>query len=205
MELGALGRTLLLGLMSQGGSASNPDLRDRFGSALDGKLRLLANEQGLVESEKRGRAYHHTLTEMGWAWCVAELTASPPSNAGSFGRALYAVLDLLNGYLAASDLSLAEFVTMSRSSGTARDLTEAVRDAYWKLAREPQDWVLLTPIRQLLGDIPRGDVDETLRLMERQSGVHLAPEADQKTLTNEDRIAAVAIGGVDKHLLAIEA
>lgn len=205
MELGTVGRTLLLGLMSSGGSASNPELRDRFGSPLDGKLRLLANAKGLVESEKRGRAYHHTLTDDGWAWCVAELSAAPPGNAGSFGRALYAVLGLLNGYLAAADLSLAEFVTAAQSRGTAGDLTVAIRDAYGKLAREPQEWVLLTGLRPLLGDTPREEVDEALRLMERQPGVHLVPQADQKTLTDEDRVAAVTIGGVAKHLLAIEA
>ncbi|GAB2933680.1 hypothetical protein ACFMQL_05800 [Nonomuraea fastidiosa] len=200
-------RALLLGLMTLGGAASNPELRAHIGDALDGKPRLRMNECGLVTSEKLGRSYHHTLTDDGWAWCVTELEGSAPERGGSLGRTLYGVLRVIKGYLDATDLSLAEFVVKAREEGPApsSDLTEAIRDAYWNLAREPQDWVLLTHVRARLKDVPREEVDDALRRLEQSPGVHLAPEADQKTLTDEDRRAAVLIGGVDKHLLAIEA
>jgi hypothetical protein len=40
--------------------------------------------------------------------------------------------------------------------------------------------------------------------MYRSPGVSLIPEENQKTLTAEDRAAAVEIGDQDKHLIAIE-
>jgi hypothetical protein len=195
-------RALLLGLMTLGGSASNPELRKHLGDVLDGEPRRLVNKLGLVTSEMPGRAYHHTLTEAGWTWCVAELAGSAPERGGSLGRTLYGVLGMIKGYLDATDLSLGEFVV---KAVTPDDLTKAIRDAYWHLAREPQDWVLLSGLRAQLGDASREKVDEALRQLERLPDVHLVPEADQKALTDQDREAAVLVGGVSKHLLAIEA
>lgn len=280
-------RALMLALMTLGGSASNPELDRRLGDTLDGAPRRRLNSSGLVTSEKQGRAYHHTLTEDGWAWCVAELSGTAPARGGaSLARALYGVLDMIKAYLDATDLSLAEFVVTAREKGTptgpstdvfadssatpptvapsavpaanpsaassagsltaspadaladssavslvgavatpsavsaadgalaapsavppatSADLEAAIREAYWRLAREPQDWVRLTALRPLLGDAPREQVDEALRRLERRPDVHLVPEADQKTLTDADRQAAVLVSGVSKHLLAIDA
>lgn len=201
-------RALLLSLMTLGGSASNPELREHIGYALDGRARRQMNELRLVESSKEGRAFYHVLTDAGWAWCATELTGSAPVRSGSLGRTLYGVLAMINGYLDAADLSLGEFVVAARASvaeAEPPDLMALIRDSYWRLAREPQDWVLLTRLRPLLGDVPRDAVDGVLRRMERLPDVHLAPEADQKTLTEDDRRAAVRVGGVSKHLLAIEA
>ncbi|RCG30023.1 hypothetical protein DQ384_17860 [Sphaerisporangium album] len=201
-------RALLLGLMTLGGSASNPQLKERFGDALDGEARRRVNKRGLVESSKIDRAFHHTLTDEGWAWCVAQLEDTAPARAGSFARTLYSVLGLIKGYLDAADMSLADFVVTARTShaesAALDDLTETIRNAYWQLARQPQDWVLLTKLRPLLGDSPRDEVDKALQMMERLPDVHLVPEADQKMLTDGDRKAAVLVSGVSKHLLAIE-
>src|SRR5690606_428763 len=82
-------RALMLALMTLGGSASNPELDRRLGDTLDGAPRRRLNSSGLVTSEKQGRAYHHTLTEDGWAWCVAELSGTAPARGGaSLARAL---------------------------------------------------------------------------------------------------------------------
>ncbi|QYC44178.1 hypothetical protein Nocox_33040 [Nonomuraea coxensis DSM 45129] len=205
-------RAVLLGLMTLGGTASNAELKAHVGCTLDGQPRRRLNTSGLVTSEKPGRSYHHTLTDDGWAWCVTELDGTAPDRGGSLGRTLYGVLHLLRGYLDAADLSLAEFVITSRRGGAGAapaeppaELPGAIRDAYWRLAREPQDWVPLKRLRAELGDVPREAADEALRRLERLPDVHLAPEADQKRLTDEDRTAAVLVGGVSKHLLAIEA
>ncbi|WP_069164556.1 hypothetical protein [Nocardia altamirensis] len=47
-------------------------------------------------------------------------------------------------------------------------------------------------------------VDTALRAMARQPGVHLRAEADQKTLTYSDQIAAIVLGGTARHTLLIE-
>lgn len=86
-------------------------------------------------------------------------------------------------------------------AATVTDLEQQIRRAYWALANG-RTWVLLTEVRDLI-DATKGEIDAALRLMERQTGVHLAPEADQKQLTRADRDAAVRIGGRDKHLIAI--
>ncbi|MQY03698.1 hypothetical protein [Actinomadura macrotermitis] len=201
-------RALLLGLMTLGGAATNPELRDHIGDAIDGAPRRRFNALGLVDSEREGRAFRNELTEEGWAWCVAELSGTAPARGGSLGRTLYAVLGLLGDYLDAADLSLGELVLTARepAAETAEtDLPALIRDAYRRVATRPQEWVLLTKVRPLLGGAPRQAVDEALRRMEQEPDVHLAPEADQKTLREQDREAAVSVGGVSKHLLSIEA
>jgi hypothetical protein len=211
VELGTRERALLLALMALGGEASNPQLQDAVNDTLAGRSRLLLNERGLVVSRKVGRAFAHELTEAGWDWCLAELTAPPPPRAGALGRTLYCLLPVISAYLDHADISLAELIVppvagaAEEGPTVATDLEGQVRRAYWKLARRPQDWVLLTAVRPLLGDAPHEEVDAVLQRMERLPDVFIAPEANQKMLTKADWEAAVRIGGTPKHLLSIEA
>lgn len=84
------------------------------------------------------------------------------------------------------------------------DIEARIRTAYTELAREPGTWVSLTKIRPLLGDATRAEVDDVLTLMNRMPGVNIVPESNQKTLTQQDRDAAVTIGDQAKHFLSIE-
>ncbi|MDX6741151.1 hypothetical protein [Actinocorallia sp. A-T 12471] len=212
-DIGVKGRALLLGLMTLGGEASNPELAEHVGYPLNGELRRRLEDLGLTRSDRIGRSYHHELLDKGWLWCTAELSGSRPPRSGSVGGALYGVLDLVGRFLAAEDLALNEFVAVALK-GTKRkaaaeeaavEPSSLIRRAYWELAREPQDWVPLSALRALLGDLSRSVVDEELRSMVRSPGVHLVPQADQRNLTAADRAAAVRVGGEDNHLLAIEA
>lgn len=83
------------------------------------------------------------------------------------------------------------------------DIEVRVRVAYSELAGEPGTWVSLTKLRPLLGDVSRAEVDDMLRRMNRMPDVNIVPESNQKTLTPQDREAAVTIGDQDKHLLSI--
>ena len=85
------------------------------------------------------------------------------------------------------------------------DIEARIRAAYSELAREPGTWVSLTKLRPLLGDVTRAEVDDVLTLMNRMPGVNIDPESNQKTLTQQDRDAAVTIGDQAKHFLSIEA
>lgn len=87
--------------------------------------------------------------------------------------------------------------------GTA-DVETRVRTTYAELAREPGAWVRLSRLRPALADIPRSDLDDALARLRRAPDVSLIPEENQKTLTDEDRAAAVVVGNQDNHLLAIE-
>jgi hypothetical protein len=88
---------------------------------------------------------------------------------------------------------------------TGADIEARIRAAYAELARKPGTWVGLAEVRSLLRDVPRVDVDGTLRRLSLIEGVELIPESNQKTLTQQDRDAAVTIGDQDKHLLWIRA
>ncbi|GLX00617.1 hypothetical protein [Microtetraspora sp. NBRC 16547] len=89
--------------------------------------------------------------------------------------------------------------------GSETDLMTRIRATYAELAKEPGAWVSLTRLRPLLSDVPREDLDEALRRMNRMPGVNIVPASDQKALTWQDRDAAVIIGDQDKHFLWIGA
>ncbi|WP_045878344.1 hypothetical protein [Pseudofrankia sp. DC12] len=208
-QLGAL-----LTLMAVDRAVSNPELKERFRLTIDGANRRVLNELKLVESHKFGRAFVHSLTDDGWARCGQELAAPLPESR-TFAvppGAVYALLGGLSRYLGRAGLTLADVFaaqpapTEGSAPAVAEDLEQTIRVAYRDLAQRPGAWVRLSALRPRLGDTPRQDVDEVLRELNRApgSGVTIAPEEDQKTLTSSDRAAAVRIGGQDKHLLLIE-
>jgi len=94
--------------------------------------------------------------------------------------------------------------TLTADALTADEVEARIRAAYRELAAGPGEWVRLSRLRPLLDDIPRGQVDEALRRMNRTLAVTVAPDEDQKALTDADREAAVRIGVQDKHLLRVE-
>jgi hypothetical protein len=83
------------------------------------------------------------------------------------------------------------------------DLEAGIRKAYAELAPGGGRWVSLTRFRPLLGDVPKAEVDTALVRMERLPDVDIVPESNQKTLTAQDREAAVIVGNQAKHLLWI--
>ena len=48
------------------------------------------------------------------------------------------------------------------------------------------------------------DLDDALARLRRAADVSLIPEENQKTLTDEERAAAVVVGNQQNHLLSIE-
>ncbi|MFE5565932.1 hypothetical protein ACFQ68_13180 [Amycolatopsis japonica] len=79
---------------------------------------------------------------------------------------------------------------------------EMVRDTIADLAPQPGGWVSLRRLRAALPAVPRETMDAVLREIDRHYGV-IAPEDNQKVLTDADRAAAIRIGGQDKHLVAL--
>lgn len=196
----------MLALMAEAREVSNPDLQEKYGFSITGKTRARLNN-GLVDSRKVERgAYAHVLTDDGWAWCRRELTAGgPPPRAGSAGGALYAVLAGLHRYLDHHDLQLSDIFTHDKPAAPSSDVEGRIRAAYEELSEGPEAWVALADVRSKLTDLERSEIDETLRLMNRRTDVHLVPESNQKALDERDREAAVTIGNQEKHLLSIGA
>jgi hypothetical protein len=191
----------MLALMASGREVANADLRRWLGrDGIKKPVRELLNREQLVVSRAAGRTHRHELTTAGWQWCVKELTVDPPRRSGSMGGALYAVLHGLASYLDRVGASLAE-VFIDESNG----IENTIRQRYWELAAYANDWVPIAALRPALTEFDRHDVDRTLVDMNRLPDVNLAPEPIQGTLTDQDRQAAVEVGGKANHLLAISA
>jgi hypothetical protein len=201
-------RAVLFALLAEARELSNPELRERFGFALDGRDRAKLNDMKLVDSRKEGRAYVHELSDAGWRWCADEFSAAPPDGAGTLGRALYGVLGGLGRYLDGTGQSLAD-VFVSTSDAAPRpdagiDIEASILAGYRALASEPGEFVKLSGLRRELVEISRAEADAALAEMYRGQRINLIPQSDQMTLTTEDRQSALRIGGEHKHLISIE-
>lgn len=199
-------RVVLMALMALAEDVNNNELEERVGFRLEGAARQRVNALGFVDSQKVGRGYRHEITESGLAWCRREMTAPHPARSDSGTRSLYAVLATLNRYLERADVPLSEIfqpVPRELDETELEALEKGIRAAYADLAEDPGDWVGFTELRQRLSGTPREHVDLALLRLSTADGVNIVPDANQGGLTPEDRAAAVAIGGQDKHLITI--
>jgi hypothetical protein len=190
-------RAALLVLMAEAREVTNAELRELAGFTLDGACRRRLNDLGLVASAKVGRAYVHELTDDGALRCQAELSAPRPPRAGYAGGALYVLLAGLRRHLDNTGGTLGELFTP--------DLGHRVETAYRALASRPGDAVPLRALRERLDDVPTDRLDRALTALADRPDVHLRAEADQKSLTEQDRRAALVLGGTPRHTLMIEA
>lgn len=87
------------------------------------------------------------------------------------------------------------------------DVSDAIRQAYRALADQHRGnpWVGLAALRAALpAGYSREQVDQALRALAGVPGVHVIPVANLKSLTQDDRDAALWLGGEDNHVLMIE-
>lgn len=208
-------RATLLTLMVAGREVPNPELLGTFGVSLKAEHRRELEHLGYVTTRKGARgAVVLELTDRGWRACHDQLTAGPPPQARSLGNTLYTLLAGLSRFLDRSELRLADVfshvetdVVAGPSGGEAADqvdVDQRIRQAYRKLVSRPRGWVGLVDLRRQLDGISDQAVDAALTAMFRSQRANLVPESNQKALTDEDRRAAVHVGGEDKHLLSIE-
>jgi hypothetical protein len=189
---------------------SNSELKKRHGVTLIGAdcARLVGMD--LVDSITDRRPYLHTITTKGAklldeTLTVAEVDAKD-SRPKTREKQLWAALAALHEHhrTAPAARPSADGVPETPSAAVANGgLPERIRAAYVQLATEPGAWVSLRRLRPLFSDVSKADLDRALRSLVEDADVTLEPEANQKTLTVEDRRASVRIGGEDRHLLAI--
>jgi len=189
-------RCVLLVLMAEAREMTNAELYAVAGVKLDGKYRRNLNDLGLVDSAQVNRAFVHELTDRGAVWCGTELTRERPARSGPAGGALYVVLAALRRYLDDIDRSPADLFRP--------DVAGQVESAYAAVTGGSGVPVRFAVLRGRLDGLPRGEFDRAVELLARRQGVHVRAEADQKTLTDEDRAAAVVLGGTPRHLLTVE-
>ncbi|MBN6042288.1 hypothetical protein [Amycolatopsis sp. 195334CR] len=190
----------LFALMLVARPITNRELLDLAGLKITAEVRRRANRDvELISTTKRGSTYTHKLTAEGRNWCESALVAGRPDEAKFPAGALYAVLDSIGQYLVRADLKFDEFFQA--------DLENWIRAIYAELTvrRTPGSWVKLSALRPWLEHVPRDVVDAELDRMIEQPDVHLMANLNRFRLEDEDRQAAVEIGGEMRHVLMIGA
>jgi hypothetical protein len=198
----------LIALMAEARTVLNTELVEMYGIDVIKERRDKLNRLHLVYSQKSGRTFSHELTDEGWVLVQKDLDVSSPK-ARVIGGALAALhLNLLNRVLARTGYhNLTEMFSRMDIAPPEPliNLERRLRNAYAALATKPGAWVALARLRPFFEDMPRADVDAALRRLSQAPDVDLVPEENQKSLTEDDRTAAIRLGGQDKHLLAIGA
>lgn len=214
-ELTGNEQAVLLALMAESGTVPNARLKD-LGPVLTKPQRERLVAKSLIDV--RGKPMTITLTDPGWRMCRAIIGTDAPTGVTGQKKVLYTVLKALDRYLVDADLPLAELIrpaedTRAEPAGSteAAGPTETpagsavgrIIHVYARLVERPGDWVGLTRVRAALPDVPRADLDRALQELYRDPRVSLVPEENQKTLTDDDRAAAVRIGNKENHVIAI--
>ena len=198
-------RAVLFALLGEARQVANPELEQLIGVRLDGAERRDLNDRKLVESTRAGRAFAHELSDAGWRWCRDELAVAPGERAGSLERAHYRVFALFARYLDAAGLTLADIALPAPAAPpVAADLAACIEAGYRSLAATAGQFVSLRELRLRLPARPRTDVDEALAALFTAQRINLIPQSNQRALSDEDREAALRIGGEYKHLISIE-
>lgn len=200
---------ILLVLMAEARAVPNPDL-----AVLGPKLAKPSRDKlvrlGLVEIDGSARPITVELTDRGWKYCGDLVGGQPLARATGSDRALFTVLAGIDRWLDRSELRPSEiFAPRSEHSSDAVPagpgaIESRIRATYARLAHEPGSPVRLSRLRAQLSDVPRAELDSALARLRRAPDVSLIPEENQKTLTDDDREAAVVVGNQHNHLLAIE-
>ncbi|WP_431900066.1 hypothetical protein [Micromonospora chalcea] len=207
-DLTASESAILVVLMAEAREVLSTELRDRYGLVVRKPQRDKLTHLHYVASRKSGPTYALQLDDKGWVRMQSDLDFTL-RGASALGAALTALqAHLRDRVLGRSGCAtLAELFALTDVRAPAAEpsgsLTARVVSAYRALADEPGAWVSLRRLRPFLADVPRDDVDEALRRLSRSEGVTIAPESNQKTLTEADVAAALRLGGQENHLLAI--
>lgn len=187
----------------------NPDLK-LLGPALEAPSRRKLVERGLLEVEVgEHRALLLSLTDRGWAAAAELLESPPPPRATPQLRALFTFAAGIGRYLRRESLALGEVVTPAGVPAPSVPVnppdgppTAQVREAYRRIAA-PGAWVALRDLRAALPGVPRTVVDEGLRALYPEPGVHIVAEDNLKALTPDDHAAALQLGGRSLHAIRI--
>lgn len=202
----------------------NPDLKLR-GPELKAPSRRALIDRGLLEVETGARrALVLTLTDKGWAAAAELLESPPPPHATPQLRALLTFGASVARYLRRESLGLGEIMVAEPPAETPDalpeppsppapeppapaephrpDTVEQVRGAYARIAT-PGAWVGLKDLRAALPDVPRDLLDDALRALYPEHGVHIVAEDNLKALTADDRAAALQLGGRPLHAIRI--
>jgi hypothetical protein len=185
---------------------------------LDYKSREGLRKDGLIEvvQEKKGRPIQAIkLTSAGRERLREEAGREPHGRPSTGDRVIRGLVSAFGDHFDDS-LNLPELLGRAATpkpvpaepvstSIDVADMQMRIRKAYSTLVRSTGDWVNLLDLRNALEPADRSEVDGALIHLNRDPDVHIVPKSDQKSLTPEQRAAAVVIGNQDRHQIAIGA
>jgi hypothetical protein len=214
-------RLLLWRLAVAGGGDWNKEIKP----ATEPSVRKPLVDAGLMVVENRkpeagGRALLYlSLTDRGWAWLSGNLATKLETKA-STTAILERLLDRLNTYLDARQLSLAELLGPSPDGGMSgpadlpgpdvnqgtsdpADLPRQIETAYYRLSdNQPNVRVRLADLRAALPGVPRHQLDDALLRMATQGRAALYALDDPLELRPEDREAVLRTpAGDERHII----
>jgi hypothetical protein len=160
----------------------------------------------LVKAHRAGRGNALELTDKGREWSSRDIGNETPGKLSPFNAVV--VYKLLNGIaagLALRGLTLSELISGSaQPMPPGSTVTEQIKTAYRRLAKQPGAWVYLSELRPLVAGASKADVDSALKALYTDKKIDLTLVADQKSLTAVQRAAALRLGVADMHLIAME-
>lgn len=196
-KYGPNARAALLVLMLENREVPNKELVNQHKIRLSPADRDPLIEDEVLRTRTENRRLLLEITGKGIKRCLTDLVeGAPPSRSGPLARMYNEVLRRMVQYFE-------EQGTLVEAIGFG-DLELLIRMVYVDMSVGPQDWIRLARIRPRLNGADKSEVDKVLLKMMKARTIHLAPSSNRKVLTDDDRAAAVRIGGEDKHLIAIE-
>ncbi|MFI7543494.1 hypothetical protein [Actinoplanes sp. NPDC049599] len=203
-ELTSADYAFLIILKAEGREISNTEMNKLYEIRLVSPAYEKLNAAGYVSSETKRRPYRHVITEKG-AQELADPLAIDEDHAEE-GEKRTAREKQLWAAVVAQQNQIVRLLARSSTAavpGPPANLDGRIRAAYTILADEPGDYVDLTELRPLLGDVTKADVDKALVRLHDAPDVRLEPEPFGHRIGAAERSAAVHIGGEDRHKLAI--
>jgi hypothetical protein len=200
-DLSAADYAILIVLKAAGRELSNNEMDKLYHFRLVSPDYQRLNAAGYVDSETKHRPFRHRLTDEGRKLLadplgIEEDRAEEGEKRSFRERCLWAaVVAQQNGIAVHHD----EPAVTEKPA----ELQDRIRVAYAKLAGGPGEWVDLTALRPMFGDVPKSELDKALKQMLQASDVRLEPEPFGHRIGAAERSAAVRIGGEDRHKLAI--
>jgi len=210
---------LLLSLVHLRGAGDTGVFKVAFGyDKVEPNMKNPLVEKGLITVDKDVRPYRYELTDAGWR-AAREALAEPAQTGLSnrTARILWAVIRDIAVHMGKTGIELADIyadeaaeaegVEVEAAEDVAavpESLGERIVASYRELSGERASWVPLLALRKLLDGEERSEVDKYLQELLISREIQLIPEANQKTLTEADREAAIWVGGEYRHLIGIE-
>lgn len=210
-ELTQRERFILLALMvhEPPTDVENNDLKASFGLEIKRDERGNLTDAGyisVVRARTPGKPYLYELTAKGHKRAVAELAGAADPKTVINPRLVYALFNAVHRFLKRNHVP-AEAVFDADRRGTDGDLDsplgDAVAEEYGNLAKAAGDWVPLRALREALPKFDREELDDTLKLLYSRRVIRMTSESNPRTLSEEDKTAALVAGGAELHWLAI--